>query len=347
MKTDELLNWYEQNKRDLPWRRTSDPYAILLSEIMLQQTRVDAVREKYLAFLKAVPDFSSLAVLPEDSLLKLWEGLGYYSRAKNLQKTAQIVERDFSGKLPSRYEQLLKLPGIGEYTAAAVSSIAFSQPVPAVDGNVLRVFTRIHAREDDIRKNGFRKYVFAALQNDIPSDRPGVFNQAMMELGALVCIPSGQPRCDSCPLSSFCLAHQEKRETDFPVKGAPAARRIEDKTVFVLEHDGRFIGYKRPENGLLANLYQLPDREGHLTEKEILSFLSVHGLSAAGEFRIYSRKHVFSHVEWHMQVFYAKIRLQASAFYDTSWLLLNPSIHSLPTAYRICLPKEKDPFGSN
>lgn len=332
---ESLLTYYEKNKRDLPWRNTRDPYRIWISEIMLQQTRVEAVRGYYARFLDALPDVASLAAVDEDRLLKLWEGLGYYSRARNLRRAAEVIVTEHGGQLPADYDQLLSLPGIGAYTAGAIASIAFGIPVPAVDGNVLRVMARKDADDADILAESTRRRVRDALLCCMPQDRAGLFNQAMMELGATVCVPNGAPHCDICPIQTHCLAHQQGRETDFPVKAKKAARKKEQKTVFAIETPMGYLGCRRPDKGLLAGLFQLPDTEGRLSDAEMMDWLGVHGLHPTGEIRMYERVHIFTHIEWHMRV--CAVSLSKVPTLPEGWLVLDKEQHSLPTAYRICL----------
>ncbi|MBR0444285.1 MAG: A/G-specific adenine glycosylase [Clostridia bacterium] len=333
----QLTEWYTQNARDLPWRRTSDPYRIWVSEIMLQQTRVEAVKTYYLRFIQRYPDIPSLASADDDELLKLWEGLGYYSRVRNMKRAAERIADSGKNALPADYDGLLALPGIGSYTAGAIASIAYRLPVPAVDGNVLRVLARLHEDPSDVKSPAFRRKAETFLKSVIPPDMPGTFNQALMELGATVCLPSGAPLCGGCPLHSHCAAHQNGSEQKYPLKQSKPSRRTENKTVFALSLNGRYLGYRRPEHGLLAGLYQLPDEVSFLPDESFLPYLKGHGLNPAGEIRIYSRKHVFTHMEWHMKVFAVSVSLLADRLPE-GWLSLDPDLHSLPTAYRICLP---------
>ena len=245
-----LLFWFSQSHRDLPWRREPSPYHVWVSEVMLQQTRVEAVRPYYERFLAALPTVQALAGCPQEQLLKLWEGLGYYSRARNLQRAAQEIVRCYNGQLPASYDLLKKLPGIGDYTAGAIASIAFDLPVPAVDGNVLRVLTRVLACPDDIAlpatKEAFRQLLLPVE----PTPGAGAFNQALMELGAVVCLPNSPPQCLVCPLQGLCLAHQQGCETDFPVKSPKKARRIEQRTLLLFSctfpEGKRILLHRRP-----------------------------------------------------------------------------------------------------
>lgn len=329
-----LLEWYDNNARDLPWRRTCDPYAIWVSEIMLQQTRASAVVPYYERFLHELPDVSALAQVDTERLHKLWEGLGYYSRADNLKRAAQAVAERHGGALPASYEALLTLPGVGDYTAGAVASIAFGEAVPAVDGNVLRVYARLFGIERDVRDPAFKRNVRAALLPLIPCGRPGAFNAALMELGACVCLPNGAPRCDACPIAACCIALRLGKTSELPVASPKKPRRVERKTVFALFLDGLPVGYRRPDAGLLAGLWQLPEAAGELSDADAANWLSTRGLHPAGELRFYERKHIFTHVEWHMRVCSAQI---AAAVLPEGWLRLDDT-RALPTAYRVCLP---------
>ena len=232
-----LLAWYDKEARDLPWRQNTDPYRVWVSEIMLQQTRVEAVIPYYERFLAAFPDLKALADAPEEQLLKLWEGLGYYSRARNLQKAAREALSRFGG-LPGQVQELSSLPGIGAYTAGAIASIAFSRPVPAVDGNVLRVVARLTDSHDDVLSPAVKREAEKAVAAVIPHDRPGDFNQAVMDLGATVCLPNGAPRCEVCPLAELCLGLARSTAPELPVKTKKKERqklRTTSKTiVFVI-----------------------------------------------------------------------------------------------------------------
>ena len=295
-----LLPWYRANARDLPWRKTEDPYRIWVSEIMLQQTRVAAVLGYYARFLAAFPTVEALAEAPEDRLMKLWEGLGYYSRARNLQKAARrVVEL---GGFPDTYQGLLALPGIGDYTASAIASAAFGRREAAVDGNVLRVVSRLADCHDDISDPRTKKAVRAWVQEAMPYEMADirVFNQAMMELGATVCVPNGPPRCGVCPARALCRGFAQGTAEALPVKAAKKARRVEEKTVFLLLREGKTALRRRPGTGLLAGLWEFPHVEGSLDEAAAPAAVAAWGLEPRNWESKLTAKHVFTHVEWHM-----------------------------------------------
>jgi A/G-specific adenine glycosylase len=290
-----LLVWYREKARVLPWRSDPTPYHVWVSEIMLQQTRVAAVLDYYRRFLEAAPDVAALAALSQDQLMKLWQGLGYYSRARNLQKAAEQIMNDHGGVFPNTYEEIRALAGVGDYTAGAVGSIAFGLPVPAVDGNVLRVTARITGDSGDIATPAMKKKVTQALAEVIPLEAPGDFNQAMMELGATVCLPNGAPLCERCPAAGFCRAFQEGRTGELPVKAAKKARRVEMRIVYLLFYRDCVALRRRPDRGLLAGLWEYPNELDGGTD-----WLAQWGLSAPPLTKVGTGKHIFSHVEWHM-----------------------------------------------
>ncbi|MCL2194973.1 MAG: A/G-specific adenine glycosylase [Oscillospiraceae bacterium] len=283
-----LVNWYAQHKRDLPWRQTRDPYAIWISEIMLQQTRVEAVKGYYARFLAVLPTVHDLACVDDDRLLKIWEGLGYYSRARNLKKAAQVIVCEHGGQLPRTLAELRSLPGIGDYTAGAIASLAFDVSTPAIDGNVLRVLARLWGDYADVTLPQTRREFAARLQAVMPSDAPGVFNQALMELGALVCIPRGRPLCASCPWHDDCIAHLQDLANELPVKPAKKPRRIEHRQLFILRRGDKVALRRRPPTGLLAGLWELPEAF------DLSPALVLHDEDAG------SAVHIFTHIEWHM-----------------------------------------------
>lgn len=296
-----LLAWYDSHARVLPWRENPTPYRVWISEIMLQQTRVEAVKPYFERFVEELPDVLSLAQVEDDRLMKLWEGLGYYTRARNLKKAAgQIVERH-GGQLPADPKALLALAGIGSYTAGAIASIAFGIPIPAVDGNVLRVLTRVLADRADITKQQVKRQFEEELEAIMPL-RAGDFNQALMEIGAMVCIPNGKAKCEACPLASVCLARKQGIAEELPVKTKKKARRVEELTMLLIENDSQISLHRRADKGLLAGLWELPNLEGHLSREEVRSYLT--GLDGVGKVQdledLGAAKHIFTHVEWHM-----------------------------------------------
>ena len=261
-----LLSWYPSHARVLPWREEPTPYHVWVSEIMLQQTRVEAVKPFYARFMEALPNAQALAECETDRLLKLWEGLGYYNRVRNMQIAAQTIMSDYGGVIPADYEELLKLKGIGHYTAAAISSIAYNRPAAAVDGNVLRIIMRATEDESDIAKQSVKTKVEEALRPVIPRGRAGMFTQAMMELGATVCVPNGEPMCGECPWRELCLTHANGTTNRIPVKAKAKARRLEKKTVLIIRDGDRVLLQKRPDRGVLAGMYECPYLEAYSAE---------------------------------------------------------------------------------
>ena len=290
-----LLDWYDKNARTLPWRSDPTPYHVLVSEIMLQQTRVEAVREHYLRFIDALPDLAALAVCPEEKLLKLWQGLGYYSRAKNLQRAAAEILQKHNGIVPRDPGTLRTLPGIGDYCAGSVSSIAYGVRAPAVDGNVLRVMARLSLYDGDVTKPASRRELTKWTEKALPSDRCGDFNQALMELGALVCLPNGAPLCTVCPLAALCAGRESGMAADLPKKSPKKQRRVETLGVLLLRYHGAIALEKRPAGGLLAGMWGLPVFSG-----EAAQFLRQNGIDADPPVEGKSTRHIFTHVEWHM-----------------------------------------------
>lgn len=295
-----LLSWYDGHARVLPWREDKSPYRVWVSEIMLQQTRVEAVKPFFERFLKALPNVRSLAECSEDELLKLWEGLGYYNRVRNMQKAARVIMEEHDGEFPADYAKLLALPGIGRYTAGAIGSIAFGIQKPAVDGNVLRVLSRVKASYEDVLKQSVKTALEQEVQKIIPKDRAGDFNQALIEIGAVVCVPNGRAKCEECPLAFCCRAKEKGIVEELPKKKAKKERRVEERTVLVLREGDRVAVRKRPSKGLLAGLYELPNLEGVLGEEEVLGQVRRWGLSPLRILPLAGAKHIFSHVEWQM-----------------------------------------------
>ena len=302
-----LLAWYGENKRDLPWRRDPSPYQVWISEIMLQQTRVEAVIGYYERFLEALPDVRALAEAPEDLYLKLWEGLGYYSRVRNLHKAARVVTEELGGEMPRTAAELLKLPGIGPYTAAAIASIACGEDVPAVDGNLLRVFARLTDCHDSILTPKARKDAEGFFSGMMPEGTGGTFNQALMDLGATVCLPNGAPRCEVCPVADRCLAKERGTAAELPYRPKKAARKVDDLTVFLIRMSRGVLLHKRPGKGLLAGLYEFPNATGHLTEKEAAAYVEGLGLEPLRLKALEPAKHIFTHREWHMEGYEVRV----------------------------------------
>ena len=287
-----LLDWYGRNARVLPWRSDPTPYHVWISEIMLQQTRVAAALDYYRRFLEALPTVEELARCPEDRLLKLWQGLGYYSRARNLQKAARQILEDFGGRFPSGLSEIRSLAGVGDYTAGAIASIAFGQAVPAVDGNVLRVVSRLCDDHREMGSPGVKREVSTALEKIIPRDRPGDFNQALMDLGATVCLPNGGPLCGQCPGAEFCLGRKAGTARDLPVRPGKKPRKIQERQVYLIFYEGRVALRRRPPKGLLGNLWEYPNEPAPWP------------CPVAGEAEFAGRgRHVFTHVEWRMEAF--------------------------------------------
>lgn len=294
-----LLEWYSANKRDLPWRGETSPYRVWISEIMLQQTKVEAGRPYYERFIKALPDMASLAAVEEELLFKLWEGLGYYNRARNLQRAAEIVMEQYDGELPGDFDSLLSLPGIGEYTAGAIGSIAFGLAVPAVDGNVLRVLSRLLSCSANVDDQKVKKVYRTLARQMIPDDRPGDFNQTLMELGAVVCLPKA-PKCLICPLSGRCLGYQKGNAKDLPVKSKKKAKMQLAYTVIILISQEKVFLQKRPEKGLLPGLWQPLIAEGRLDAHELEEYLASKGVVSAAVTELGESRHIFTHQEWGM-----------------------------------------------
>lgn len=328
-----LPGWFETHHRDLPWRRDREPYHVWLSEIMLQQTRVEAVRGYYARFLAALPTVEALANADPDALHKLWEGLGYYSRVRNLQKAARIIVDEFGGVFPEEYEKIRALPGIGDYTAGAIGSICFELPTPAVDGNVLRVVSRVEGSFAPVTDPKVKREISGQLAAVYPAGRRGVFTQSLMELGATVCLPNGAPRCGECPCSSFCRGLRDGVAAQLPVRGEKKARRVEEKTVFLLRCGARYALVKRPGHGLLAGLWSFPNVEGLLTAQEAVEQAEAWGASPELPEQRVEREHVFTHVRWVLRCYHLACRRECGPF---TWVTAGEleRDYALPTAFR-------------
>lgn len=327
-----LLPWFEENKRDLPWRADREPYHIWLSEIMLQQTRVEAVKGYYRRFLDTLPTVEALANADDELLHKLWEGLGYYSRVRNLKKAAKVIMERYDGVFPEKYEDVLGLPGIGAYTAGAICSIAFGQRKAAVDGNVLRVISRITENDAPIDSPAYKKQVQQALEEIYPDDAGG-FTQALMELGATACGPNWKPRCDECPCRDFCGGAIHGTAEKFPVKKPKSGRKTEEKTVFIFSCGGRYALEKRPDTGLLAGLWQFPNVAGQLEAEQAIETAEGMGLRIRDIRRQSEKKHIFTHIQWEMRGFYMETADISGAF---AWMTADEIKEkaALPTAFR-------------
>ena len=326
-----LVPWYRENRRELPWRENREPYRIWVSEIMLQQTRVEAVKGYYARFLDRLPDVQALAQCDDDELHKLWEGLGYYSRVRNLKKAAGVIVSRHGGEFPRDYAAVRALPGIGDYTAGAICSIAFDLPTPAVDGNVLRVLARLRADGEPIDLPAVKKRVQGELAEIYPADCPGEFTQALMELGATVCVPNGEPKCGACPCREFCEGREHWQK--FPAKLPKKAKKQEDRTVFLLYCGEKWAIEKRPKKGLLAGLWQFPNVAGHLDAVEAVAWAEEMGLHPRHVERSMDRHHIFTHIRWDLRGWFLEVAEMAGGF---TWLTLDEidDQAALPTAFR-------------
>ncbi len=330
-----LLDWYRRSHRDLPWRATRDPYAILVSEIMLQQTRAETVKPYYHRFLSTLPTVRDLAEAEEETLYKLWEGLGYYSRVRNLKRATEVVVAHHGGIIPADFDALLALPGVGRYTAGAVASIAFGIPVPAVDGNVLRVLARLTGDDTDVLSAAAKSTAEATLSPHVPRDAAGDFTQSLIELGAVVCTPGADPACADCPLSLLCVAAREGKQGELPVRLPKTKRRVEERTVLVLRTpDGRVAIRRRPAEGLLAGLWEFPCLEGFRDEKDVVEQLAAMGVTACAVERLADAKHLFSHIEWKMQGYAVTVNAPAAV---EDWIFATvaelDAVYAVPSAY--------------
>ena len=335
-----MLQWFAENQRDLPWRRDRIPYHVWLSEIMLQQTRVEAVKPYYARFLAALPDIKALSACEHDTLMKLWEGLGYYSRARNLQKAAQQVMTEHGGEFPHTYEEIRALAGIGDYTAGAVSSICFDLPEPAVDGNVLRVYTRLLCDGRCTDEPAVRRDIRETLRKiyaETPEGTRGTLTQALMELGATVCVPNGMPHCACCPVRDLCEARRCDAVSQYPVRKEKKSRRTEEYTVYILQCGDKIAVQKRPDSGLLAGLWELPHLDGRRKAQQAVSDIADWHTGAAELISLRSCTHIFTHIEWHMTAVHLLVTKMPERF---TWVTPEQlaSETALPTAFRICLP---------
>ena len=331
-----IVTWFQKNKRDLPWRNHPDAYRVWVSEIMLQQTRVEAVKPYYERFLRELPTVKDLAEAKEDQLLKLWEGLGYYNRVRNMQKAAQQIMIDYQGQFPDTFEEIRSLKGIGNYTAGAISAFAFGLPKPEVDGNVLRVISRLMGSREDIMKQSVRSKIEEKLEHVIPEGAASDFDQGLIELGALVCVPNGEPKCTECPVAHLCEARKQGMIAEIPVKSKGKARKMEDKTVLIFKDGEKLAIQKRPSKGLLAGLYEFPNQEGHLTMEEVTAYSKKIGLMPVRIKKLEDAKHIFSHIEWHMSG-YEIVVDELEKTNEKAFLFIHPEEiekkYSIPSAF--------------
>ncbi|MBP3918238.1 MAG: A/G-specific adenine glycosylase [Clostridia bacterium] len=338
-----LLYWYPTVARDLPWRREPTPYHVWISEIMLQQTRVEAVKGYYERFLRAFPNVEALAAADDDALNKVWQGLGYYSRARNLKKAAEEIVTQYQKTIPGELDALRSLPGIGAYTAGAIASIAFGQPTPAVDGNVLRVVTRLLLCRDDVAKQSTKDAVTDALASVYPRipEEASAMTQALMELGATVCVPNGTPHCEDCPLQTLCLAHQAGCEMELPQKSPKPPRTQAEKTVLLLCRENRYAIRRRPEKGLLAGLWEFPSADGFLTKEEARAWILDRGFTVVKMQTLCPAKHIFTHIEWQMRGFLCEVtggeagNAEEELYFASSDEIT--SVYSIPSAFKAYL----------
>ena len=330
-----IVLWYRENKIDLPWRCDPTPYHVWISEIMLQQTRIDAVLSYYARFLEALPTVSTLAEVEDDRLLKLWQGLGYYSRARNLKKAAIVVMERYGGVLPSSAEELEKLPGIGSYTAGAIASIAYKKPAPAVDGNVLRVVSRMLASYEDIMQPRVKNEVTQLLRAHYPEgEEASLLTEGLMELGERVCIPNGTPRCEICPVKELCLARSQGIAEELPIRIVKKDKRIEEKTVLVIRSKtGRFAIRKRADEGLLSGMWELVNFDGHGAEGDVEGYLVEKGIRVCSIEALLDSKHIFTHIIWQMKGYAVEAEQESPHFVWKTYEEIT-SEYAIPTAFK-------------
>ncbi len=333
---DNLLNWFEKNKRDLPWRKTKDAYKIWVSEIMLQQTRVDTVIEYYNRFIERFPTVEDLAAAEEQEVLKYWQGLGYYSRVRNLHKGAKIIWEQYTGVFPDHIEQVRKIPGIGAYTAGAILSIAYNLPYPAVDGNVLRVFSRVFSIKEDIAQPQTVKLIEKMVKEYIPEGRASDFTESLMELGALICVPVS-PMCLACPLYHHCEARQTGIQDELPIK----TKKVKSKQVHmifcVIRYDDKILITKNPSNGLLGGMWGVPGKEVNAGgyEHTVESILSELHIQPEHIKKLGKARHVFTHMDWDMDIYMCKAANKGQINQEHRWVgRENIDDYPLPKVYQ-------------
>lgn len=336
-----LIAWYNNNRRTLPFREVPSAYHIWISEIMLQQTQMATVLPYYERFIQQLPTINALANCPDDILHKLWEGLGYYSRVRNMKKTAIIVMQQYNGIIPADYNTLLSLPGIGPYTAGAIASIAFNQPYVAVDGNVLRVFSRLLADNRNMKDPKVKKEMSQYVQQMQPVKQAGDFNQAVMELGALICTPTS-PKCFTCPLNTICMAFKQGTQTQFPVKEPKKAKPISEVAVFIIHTPQGTLLHKRDDTGLLAGLWEplTIETEKKMTKKQAETFLSASFPNISLGEPLPNAKHIFTHRIWRLYGWEAQLKqipnLSKGYIYTNSSQIKKK--YSIPSAFKTYMP---------
>lgn len=335
-----MADWFDKNKRSLPWRDTNNPYDVWLSEIMLQQTRIEAVKPKYELFKQELPEISLLAECDDDRLMRLWEGLGYYSRARNLKKCAQVIIGKYNGKLPQQYNELIDLPGIGPYTAGAIASIAYGNPAPAVDGNVMRVISRLLELKEDVRNPSFKKEIEQTIMDIFSYDASpsfvSSFNQSIMELGEVICIPNGKAKCDLCPCKDDCLAHLHNTKDTIPYRSPLNKRKIIQRTLLIIRDGDLFLIHKRKETGLLANLYEFIGIDEKLKTPDIIQLLEEKQMEPLHIKKLPDSKHIFTHLEWHMQAYEIQVA-QIEKYLQNDYMLLSKTdlaTRAIPSAFK-------------
>lgn len=334
-----IVKWYQKQEKTLPWKQDKEPYHIWVSEIMLQQTRIEAVKKYYTRFMKELPTIHDLANVAEEKLLKLWEGLGYYSRARNLKKAAIQIEQEYNGKIPTSYTELLKLSGIGEYTAGAIASISYKEKVPAVDGNVLRVVSRVLASKENVLLPETKRRITKKLLEIMP-DETGDFNEGLMELGEKICLPNTVPLCEKCPVKEFCMANKENLTNEIPVRIKKQKRKIENKTVFILKYKNEIAIRKREKTGILANLYEFPNVLEEVSEEEIPKILERWQIQFKNLHIKKRAKHIFTHMEWDMVVYEIEVKNKNEIWKWVTEKQMEKE-YPLPTAFKKLLTKEK------
>lgn len=343
---DALVDWYRIVKRDLPWRKTQDPYKIWISEVMLQQTQVETVKGYYKRFLEAFPTVKALAEADEERLMKLWEGLGYYSRARNLKRAAIMLQEEFNGIMPRDLKTIRKLPGIGPYTAGAILSIAYDLPVAAVDGNVIRVYSRLFKIESPVDLKDSKKYIDEIADEMIHDEDPSSYNQSLMELGATICIPKN-PRCLTCPVQNFCEAYAEGIQAELPKKMPKKPKKEIDLYAILLRKEDKFLIVKRPTDGLLSGLWSLPSAEilsaDRKTADPVFSCVTVleeeYGINAKLSNTLGTATHVFTHIRWSIKVLeFNWISGTLPDYPESKWIKQEEiGEHAFPTAYKKAL----------